>query len=603
MAKFGDVLRVNLSNGSIKKEQMDEKVLRKYLGGRGLGTRILYDETPAGIDPLGPENKLIFISGPLTGRGAPTGNRYMVVTKSPLTGFIASSNSGGFWGTELVRAGYSTVIVEGKASKPSYLWIKDDHVEIRDAASVWGLDSHEATDKLLELVGDGEARVSCISKSGEQLSKLAAIMNEKNRAAGRSGVGAVMGSKNLKALVVRGTGKVEAQAPEKLKEAFAAAMTKIKANPVAGTGLPTYGTAVLVNVINAGGAYPYKNWQSSYMEPSEADKQSGETLTKDFLTRKAACFGCPIACGRMTRMKSKPLHGEGPEYETIFAFGACCGIAEMEPLIEANYICNEQGIDTIGAGVTVAAAMELYEKGHIPKADLEGGPELKFGDAQAMLYWTRKMARAEGKLGKLMGDGSYRLCEAYGHTEFSMTVKKQEMPAYDARGIQGIGLTYATSNRGACHVRGYTIAPEMVGLPMKMDPHVTEGKPEVAKIFHDLTAAIDSAGLCLFTSFALGADDYAALLSGGTGWDMTADEVMKTGERVWNLEKMYNIREGWTLKDDELPARLTKEPIPEGPSKGLVSQVPEMLPKYYKLRGWDEKTGHPSKEKLADLGL
>lgn len=602
MVNFGDILRINLTNGSITKEVMDETKLRKYLGGRGLGTRILFDETPAGIDPLGEQNKLIFAIGPMTGRGAPTGNRYMVVTKSPLTGFIASSNSGGFWGTELARAGHAALIIEGKAASPCYLWIKDGEIEIRDASSVWGLDSHETTDKLLEMVGDPAARVSCISKSGEQLSKLAAIMNEKDRAAGRSGVGAVMGSKNLKAIVVRGTGKVEAALPEKMKENTSSAIAKIKANPVAGTGLPTYGTACLVNVINAGGAYPYKNWQSGYMDPAEADKQSGETLTRDFLVRKSACFGCPIACGRVTKMKSKPLHGEGPEYETIFAFGACCGVADMEPILEANYICNEQGIDTIGAGVTVAAAMELYEKGYLPKADLEGGPELRFGDTEAMVYWTRKMARAEGKLGKLMGDGSYRLCEAYGHPELSMTVKKQEMPAYDARGIQGIGITYATSNRGACHVRGYTIAPEMAGLPVKLDPHVLEGKPEIAKIFHDLTAAIDSIGMCLFTSFALGAEDYAALIAAGTKWDMTAEELLKAGERVWNLEKQYNIREGWKPEDDRLPDRLVKEPLPEGPSKGMVSRLSEMLPKYYALRGWDEK-GYPTQKKLTELGL
>jgi aldehyde:ferredoxin oxidoreductase len=338
------------------------------------------------------------------------------------------------------------------------------------------------------------------------------------------------------------------------------------------------------------------------MEPEEADKQSGETLTRDFLTRKAACFGCPIACGRLTKMKSKDYAGEGPEYETIWAFAGDCGIAELEPAIEANYICNELGIDTIGAGTTIAAAMELYEKGYLPKEDLEGGPEMKFGNAEAMLYWTRAMGLAKGKLGKLLAEGSYRLCEHYGHPELSMSVKKQEMPAYDGRGIQGIGLTYATSNRGGCHVRGYTNASEIAGLPFKSDPYATEGKPELAKIFQDLTAAIDSAGLCLFTSFALGADDYAELLKGGMGWDITGEEVMCIGERVWNLEKLYNIREGWTPEDDELPKRLTDEPIPNGPSKGLVSQVPAMLPVYYEKRGWDAN-GHPTKERLEKLGL
>ncbi len=602
MSKFGDILRIDLTAGTVKKEELPDGTVRKFLGGRGLGTKILYDETKAGLDPLGPGNKLIYAIGPLTGRGAPTGNRYMVVTKSPLTGFIASSNSGGFWGNELARAGHAVLIIEGKAAKPTYLWIKDGEVELRDASAVWGKDSHETTDELLKLVGDPAARVSCISTCGENLSRLAAIMNEKDRAAGRSGVGAVMGSKNLKAVVVRGTGKVEAGNGDFLKEAVKKAVGKIKANPIAGAGLPEYGTASLVNVINAAGAYPYRNWLEAYMQPEEADKQSGETLTRDFLVRRSACFGCPIACGRITKMKSKPLHGEGPEYETIFAFGAACGIADIEPTIEANYICNELGIDTIGAGVTIAAAMELFEKGYLPKADLEGGPEPKFGDAGAMVYWTREMGLGKKKLGKLMAEGSYRLCEYYGHPELSMSVKKQEMPAYDGRGIQGIGLTYATSNRGGCHVRGYTNAAEIAGLPFKVDPHATEGKPELAKVFQDLTATIDSAGMCLFTSFALGAEDYADLLKGGTGWDITADEVMKTGERIWNLEKLYNIREGWTPKDDELPKRLTADPIPEGPSKGLVSSVPTMLPLYYEKRGWDAQ-GHPTKAKLDDLSL
>jgi aldehyde:ferredoxin oxidoreductase len=301
-------------------------------------------------------------------------------------------------------------------------------------------------------------------------------------------------------------------------------------------------------------------------------------------------------------MKSKDRHGEGPEYESIFVFGSCCGIIDMDPILEANYICNEMGLDTIGAGVTVAAAMELYESGYLPKADLEGGPELNFGNAEAMVYWVEAMGLSKGKLGKLLAEGSYRLCEHYGHPELSMSVKKQEMPAYDGRGVQGIGLTYATSNRGGCHVRGYTIASEVVGLPVKTDPHVSDGKPDLVKIFQDLTAIIDSAGLCLFTSFALGADDYAELLTGATGWEITGAEVMAIGERVWNLEKLYNIREGWTPADDMLPPRLTSAPIPKGPSLGKVSEVPAMLPIYYSKRGWDDK-GHPTKEKLAELGL
>jgi aldehyde:ferredoxin oxidoreductase len=597
MSDYGKVLRVNLSEGTVGEEDVKEKLLRDYIGGRGYASKVLYDELPANTDPLGPENKLIFCNGPLTGRGAPAAGRYMVVTKSPLTGYIASSNSGGHWGAELAKSGWFMLVIEGKASEPMYLWIKDDKVELRKAGPVWGMDTTETTDRLLSEVGDDKARVSCIGPAGENLSKLAAIINEKGRAAGRSGVGAVMGSKNLKAIVVRGTGKPYVADPEGLKKALKNGVETLKKHPVTGEGLPAYGTAVLVNIINQMGAYPYKNWQEAYMEG--ADSQSGEKLADTYLEKRSSCFGCPIGCGRVSKLEGKT--GEGPEYESIFAFGSCCGVEPLEPIIEANFICNELGLDTISAGVTIAAAMELYEKGYIKKEELQGGPELKFGNGEALVYWIRKMGACEG-LGAKLAEGSYRLGEMYGHPEFSMSVKKQEMPAYDARAIQGIGLNYALSNRGGCHVRGYLISPEVLGTPEKLDPTDTKEKPKWTMIFHDLTAAIDSSGMCLFTSFALGAEDYAEYLKAGTGFDYTSDEIMKCGERIWNLERVFNLREGLTSAEDTLPLRLLEDAIPEGPSKGMVSHVREMVPEYYKLRGWDEK-GVPSDQKLNELGL
>jgi len=598
MDKFGKILRVNLTTGSITRESLCEKTLKEFIGGRGYATKVLYDEVPAGTDPLSAENKLIFANGPLTGKGAPSAGRYMVITKSPLNNCIASSNSGGFWGAEMARAGWFMLILEGKAQKPAYLWINDDQVELRDASPFWGKDSHAATDGLLEAVGDSKAKVTCIGPAGERLSKIAAIMNDKNRAAGRSGVGAVMGSKNLKAVVVKGSTRPYVENQEEMKTVLAGAMEKLKTHPVTSQGLPTYGTAVLVNIVNQLGGYPARNWQGAYFP--EADSQSGETLAKDFLTKRYSCFGCPIGCGRVTKVGER--EGEGPEYETIFAFGTCCGVEHLEPIIEANYLCNEYGLDTISAGVTIAAAMELYEKGYIKKEELEGGPELRFGSGEAITYWTKKMGLVEG-LGKKLAEGSYRLCEMYGHPEFSMTVKKQEMPAYDARAIQGIGLNYATSNRGGCHVRGYTISPEVLGVPEKLDPTDISVKPQWVKIFQDLTAAIDSSGMCLFTSFALGADDYAAFLKAATGFDYDGAAALKAGDRIWNIERMFNLREGLDpVKEDTLPDRLLKEPIPEGPSKGMVSRLPEMLPEYYKARGWDEK-GIPTEAKLQELGL
>jgi aldehyde:ferredoxin oxidoreductase len=597
MNTLGSVLRINLSTGGISREQVCEKTARAFIGGRGYGTKILCEELPKGTAPLSPENKLIFANGPLTGHAAPAAGRYMVITKSPLTGGIASSNSGGFWGAELAKAGWFMIILEGKAEKPSYIWINDETVEIRDASSLWGLNSHETTDRLLETLGEPQAKVACIGPAGERLSLLGAIMNDKNRAAGRSGVGAVMGSKNLKALVVRGTSRPVPANPEEMKSLLKSSLEKIKANPVTSQGLPTYGTAVLVNILNQLGGYPHNNWANAHMP--NADLQSGETLAQDFLTKKYACFGCPIGCGRVTKVGER--HGEGPEYETIFAFGVCCGVEPLEPIIEANYLCNEYGLDTISTGVTLAAAMELYEKGHIFKEELQGGPELRFGNGEAIVYWTKKMGLLEG-FGKKLSQGSFRLCESYGHPEISMSVKKQEMPAYDGRAIQGIGLNYATSNRGGCHVRGYTISPEVLGMPEKLDPVEIDSKPLWVKIFQDLTAAIDSSGMCLFTSFALGAEDYAAFLKAATGFDYDGNNVLEAGERIWNLERLFNLREGIRPEEDTLPERLLKEPIPDGPSKGMVSRLPEMLPEYYKLREWNQN-GLPTREKLETLGL
>ncbi len=595
---YGKILRVDLSTGKTKTEEVDEKLARQYIGGRGYASRLLYEELPAKTDPLGPENILIFVTGPLTGTSAPTGGRYMVVTRGPLNGYIASSNSGGVWGAELARAGYFMVIFTGQAEKPSYLWIKDDKVELRDAAGIWGLDTHAATDALLDDVGDSSAKVSCIGPAGEKMSKIACIINDKHRAPGRTGVGAVMGSKNLKAVVVKGSGKVSITDEEAFKTGRETALKKIKENPVTGEGLPAYGTAVLVNIVNGVGSYPHKNWQFAQMKNAEA--QSGETLANTYLTSKRGCFACPIQCGRVTSLGEKS--GEGPEYESIWALGSSTGVEDLKPITEANYLCNELGLDTISAGSTVAAAMELYEKGFIKKEELEGGPELEFGSGEALVYWVEKMGKAEG-FGKKLAEGSYRLGEAYGHPEFSMSVKKQELPAYDARGIQGIGLNYATSNRGGCHVRGYTISPEIVGLPEKIDPWEIEGKPQWVKTFQDLSASIDASGMCLFTSFALGPEDYVNLLNARTGFDYSVEEILACGERIWNLERLFNLREGLDPQsEDTLPKRLLEEPIPEGPAKGKVSRLKEMLPEYYELRGWDAK-GLPTGQKLEELGL
>jgi aldehyde:ferredoxin oxidoreductase len=590
------MLRVNLTANTVKTEILDEALAKKFIGGRGLGTKILFDEGIAKVDPLSPENKIIFINGPLTGTNVPTGGRYMVVTKSPLTGMIASSNSGGVWGARLKYAGYDAVIVEGKAKAPVYLSIKDDKVEILPADAIWGKETLKVEELLKEKHGK-EASVLNIGPAGEQMFELACIINEADRAAGRSGVGAVMRSKLLKAIVVSATRTlIEPHDKEKLREVVTAALTKIRENGVTGVGLPTYGTAVLVNIVNNIGSFPTKNWQESYF--AEADKTGGETLKEKYLVKQGYCHRCPIGCGRVINLDGKIVGG--PEYEPIWAYGANCNIDDLHAITEANHWCNELGIDAISTPTTIAAAMELYQKGYIKDEDCDGVP-LVWGSAKAIVAWTKHMGYGDNKLGRLMASGSWRLCSHYGVPELSMSVKKQELPAYDARGIQGIGITYATSNRGGCHVRGYMISPEVLGIPEPLDRLSTEGKATWTKIFQDLTAVIDSTGMCLFTSFALGAPEYANMLNAATGTNYDVAGVLEAGERIYNLERLFNKAAGMVAADDTLPKRLLEDPIPDGPSKGEVSKLNVTLPQYYDVRGW--KNAFPTDETLRRLGL
>ena len=592
----GKILRINLTEGTIATEALDADVAAKFVGGRGLGTYYLSQEVAPTIDALSPDNKLLLVTGPLTGTTVPASGRYMAVTKSPLTGTIASSNSGGHWGAELKFAGWDMIILEGKSPNPCYLAIRDDDVQICDAAAHWGKLVGETTDALLEEFGDPKARVLMIGPAGERMSPIAAIMNDRYRAAGRSGVGAVMGSKNLKAIVVRGSSKPAVANADGLAELVKELRAKLKEHPVTGTGLPTHGTAVLVNIINDGGVYPTENFQKSQFD--KAGEVSGEMLTEKYLTGKDICYRCPIACGRYS--EADGVEGGGPEYETIWAYTADCGVSDMPSVIKANKFCNEYGMDTISAGATIACAMELATKGLIPPDDVDG-PPLEFGSNEAIVEWTRKMGAGEG-LGAKMAEGSYRFADSYGAPELSMTVKKQELPAYDPRGIQGHGLQYATSNRGGCHVRGYLISPEILGVPEKLDPMSLEGKAVWAKGFQDLTATIDSLGLCLFTSFAMNADDYSGAFNNSVGASTTGDDMMAIGERIWNLERMYNLKAGIGADQDTLPKRLLNDPIPEGPSKGNVHHLAELLPEYYKERGWSAD-GVPTDEKLAELAL
>jgi len=594
----GKILRVNLTNGKIIVEDLNEDWAKKFVGGRGYGTKIMYEEVDPKIDPLSEKNKVIIATGPLGGTLAPSSGRTMVITKGPLTGTIACSNVGGYFGPALKHTGFDMVIIEGKAKEPVYLWIYKGEAELKCAKDVWGKLADEA-DKILREKTHPKAETMEIGPAGEKQSLVANVMFNGHRAAGRTGVGAVLGSKNFKGIAVRGNLEVKVAEPEKFMEAVSKTREILNKDAFSGGGAAMLGSAMLVNVINGVGAFPTKNAQDAYFP--EAEKISGETLRERNLIRNEGCAECPIGCGRVTEIKEgkyKGAHGGGPEYESIWSLGAMCGVSDLDAVVMANYLCDKYGMDTITAGSTVACGMELYEEGYMPKEDSPF--PLTFGSGEALVEAIKLMGEQKGKLGKLLAQGSYRLGEHYGHPELSMSVKKQEFPAYDPRGIKGIGLEYATSNRGACHVRGYTIAPEV--LTGAADRLKYEGKAELVKTFQDLTSTLDSTGICLFTTFGMGGEDIALLLSTATGFKVDINEFMKIGERIWNLERLFNLKAGFTRKDDTLPPRILKEPIKTGPSKGEIEELDKMLDDYYKVRGWD-KNGVPTNEKLKALGL
>lgn len=608
---MGRILKVDLTTKTIKSEPVDEEVAKKYLGGKGYATYLLYRYlkeykrkgiSPADIDPLGPENVLIFATGPGTGiPGFPSSGRYHVMAlKSPLTGSIGSGNSGGEWGPFLKFAGFDMVVIEGASDTPVYLEIVNGEAELKGAEDLWGKNTFDTNRILKERVKGKNVSVTCIGPAGENLVYMACIINDEHRAVGRTGLGAVMGSKKLKAIVVSGEEKVPIADPERFREVSRKCLDKMRKNSVTGEGLPTYGTAILVNVINNAGILPYKNWQTG-VNP-DAENISGETLADKYLTRRRACWGCTIGCGRVTSVKTGPfqiLSSEGPEYESIWALGSSAAVKELDAIVKANHYCDELGMDPISLGSTIAAAMELNEKGYIPEEELQG-LDLKFGNAAALVEAVWRTAYKAG-FGKFLALGSRKLCELYGHPELSMSVKGLEMPAYDPRGAKGIGLTYATANRGGCHVTGYTISPEILGIPEKIDPLTTEGKAKWSKTFQDFTCVVNSTVNCLFVTFALDAKDYAELLSAVTGWSLTEDDVMKIGERIYNLERVIINELGFDGKDDTLPQRLLKEAMPEGAAKGQVVELEVMKEEYYKLRGW--VNGKPTPEKLKELEI
>ncbi|MFW9977093.1 MAG: aldehyde ferredoxin oxidoreductase C-terminal domain-containing protein [Candidatus Thorarchaeota archaeon] len=610
---MGKILRVNLSTGSITEEFPDEETLRKYLGGSGLATKYLFDETEAGIDPLGPENKLIFMTGPLTGTHSPSTGRYSVVTKAPLTNGWGQANSAGFWGRDFKRSGFDGVIFEGISPKPVYLLTEDGKAELVDASELWGKNTSETTRILKEKHGP-KFNVACIGIAGEKLVKYAAIMNdcdEENwgRAAGRCGVGAVMGSKNLKAIASKGTLQIPIADPEKYREEAKQRFDWVNQSILKMT-LEVYGTATMVDLVNVKGGIPTKNWQTGVFENAEAI--NGTAINDKILVKRKPCFACPIHCGRIAEIKAGPFKskGEGPEYETISSFGTMCGVDNLEAITLAHFLCNEYGLDTISAGSSVAFAMECYQRGILKPEDVDG-LDFSWGNAQLIVDIVEKIAKREG-VGDFLAEGTMRMSQKLGQgsEHFAMHVKGLELPGYDSRAAKVTGLAYAVANRGGDHITAYIEGPAFLSMPFMIVEDADVGDPLkeipetalIVKNFEDSLGNFDAIGGCKFMGMVLTADDWASLISSLMGIDMSADEFRRTGERIYNLERAYILREGFTRADDTLPPRLLEDPLPEGPAEGHVVDLDILLDAYYQYRGWDEY-GRPTIEKLKELDL
>ncbi|MDD4238012.1 MAG: aldehyde ferredoxin oxidoreductase family protein [Desulfotomaculaceae bacterium] len=586
---FGKALRVNLTTGNIKEEAIEEKLLEEWLGGRGLGTHMVNQEVPASCDPLGPANKLVFVTGPLTGSSFPGSGRFSVSAKSPLTGTIFDSNAGGIWGVRLKRCGFDMLMLEGAATTPVILSIRDGVAILEEAGELWGKDVIETTHAITKKLGK-DVSVACIGVAGENQVKFAAIMNDGHRALGRGGLGAVMGAKRLKAVVVSGNKKVEMADPDKMDLIVYEADKWIKANPITSKGLPEFGTPVLVNLFNEMGVFPTCNFQGSQF--ANAGKISGETIAETIYSGRKGCYRCPVQCTRMVKIGASTM--AGPEYESLWALGPECGIDDLEVIAEANHLCNRLGLDTISTGVTIGCAMELEERKLLKTG-------LKFGDAAGILQAIEQIANREG-VGELLAEGSRRMAEDCGFARYSMQVKGLELPAYDPRGMQGMGLGFATSNRGGCHLRAYMVGPEALGVPKMVDRFSTGGKAGLTITQQNINAAVDSLIICRFINLAVSEEYFARALSAATGINYQPQDLHRIGERIWNLERLYNLQAGVDSSFDTLPPRLLEEPIAEGPSLGRTVELKPMLAEYYRFRGWDA-AGIPTPEKLQELKL
>lgn len=591
----GKYLRIDLSGRSVRVEKTDEDICRQYWGGRGWGAFSLLKELRGGIDPFSPENKLFFLTGPLAGTLTPYSSRFVVVTKSPLTGTFTRAMCGGQWAPELKFAGYDGVVVEGRASSPVFVFIDDDKVEIRDGTHLWGMTAGETEKAIKEEIDDRRVSVLSAGPAGEKRVRFAGVIHE-SRAAARGGAGAVMGSKNLKAITVRGTGSVKVADFPRYQNLLAEVYEAIKRDPAYKNRI-RYGTMGTVAVAHAAGVMPVRNFSRGIFEGIEG--LVGETMREKIVIHDESCFVCPLPCGKLSLLKEGPFAGtvlQGPQYETIGLLGTNCGISSAETVAMANYLCNEYGMDTISTGNVIAFAMEAYQRGFLTKADT-GGMALNFGDPEVVLHLIHQIGRGEG-LGHHLAKGvnafSYELGEEA--EKFAMHSKGQELASFEPRGVVGMGLLYATATTGANHSIGPTFREEM------KNPLTGKGKAEIVVKNQNNYCLMDSLIYCAFSRYGMDQTMRLQFLSAGTGWDYSLAEAEIQAHRIYTVERLFNLREGFDNKDDTLPFRSLSEPMPDGPARGNVVPLAEMLDDYYPLRGWDN-AAKPTVKTLEALGL
>ena len=597
----GKILHVSLPLGKTIIEEPAERFYATYIGGVGLGVKLLYDHTPPRIDPYHPENTFILATGPFSGTAIPASGKYAAISKSPLTTFVGFGISSGFFGHTLKYAGYDAVIIRGRSRGPVYLFIDDDDVRLRNAIQLRGKGAVETEQQIKEEIGDDDVQVACIGPAAEHLVRYACITNEITRQVGRTGLGAVLGSKNLKAVAVRGTNPVEVEDPERFMRVCGDLYERCQTSSTA--KYRDLGTPQNVLVLNEQGALPTKNFQYTTFEHAEAI--SGETLKQQFLRKVIACNACAIGCDHIVQVNDGPYDGAvtGLDYESLFALGSCCGVGDLRPVIKAAELCDDLGMDTMSAGVTIAFAMECFEKGLITLKDTDG-IDLSFGNGDAVVQMVKKIAFREG-LGDLLAEGTKRAAETIGKgsEHFAMHIKGLEIPGYSLRSLNTAALGFSVSVRGGCHQRNAGYSPDLKGTVDRFKGDAERGKLLIGT--ENLYSVLDSIILCKFIRGSISPEEIATLYTLTTGIHMSEVELLLAGERITNLEKAYNLREGATRAEDYPPPRVFEDPIPDGVGQGhyvLKKEYETMLDGYYAVRGWTRE-GIPTKAKLTELGL